>query len=86
MQNPPFKTNQKEIKKEYFIIVINNFNKIAKYEDLLDKLDEDEAITLLQYSFKAMELWHRGEESVMKICDSNKYIQYLNHVMKLYRT
>lgn len=86
MKSPPFKTNQIEVKKEYFTIVVTNFNKVTNYEDLLKKIDEDEAITLLQYGFKAMELYHRKEEAIMKACDSNKYIAYLNQIMGLYRT
>lgn len=58
MANPPFKTSVAQVKIDYLLLVLSNFSKLTSIETLLQKLDEDEAITLLQYCFKAMELWH----------------------------
>jgi tripartite-type tricarboxylate transporter receptor subunit TctC len=58
MKSPPFKTSIAKIKEDYMMLVLNNFAKITSIEELLKRLDEDEAIVLLQFVFKAMELWH----------------------------
>lgn len=46
---------------ETFKLVIQSFIKVSNYPDLIKKLEEEDATTLLQYCFKAMELWHRVE-------------------------
>lgn len=66
---------------------MTSFGKLpTAYDKAIDALGEEFSTTLLQYVFKAMELWHLEEKKVTEITNSTNLVSYTNAVIEKFRT
>ena len=86
LEDPPFKSSNKALKQETFMMVMKTFTKMKGSElpKLIEKLGEDKAIDMLKYWYKAFELVHKGNQDVIDAISFPLCLNYLNATTEVF--
>ena len=86
LDNPPFKSQNLELKQDTFLMVIKTFAKVkpTQLEELVSNLGEDKSVDLLKYCYKSFELVHKGEEKVIQDVNFQLMLNYLNTTSEIF--